>query len=179
MPETPSEDKKTKPAAADKTAPRPQRRTPNRTRRPAGEKSRARKSAQKPADKAPLDATALKGKTGLRRLINATRYSSDGIRAAFLSEEAFRQELIVSIILITVASFLPLEMTMRLMCIGSLLILLIVELLNSGIEACIDRIGPEIHPKSKFAKDAGSAAVLFALGNAVLVWICALGQAFF
>lgn len=124
------------------------------------------------------NAQQLKGKTGLRRLINATRYSRDGIVAAFKSEEAFRQEALCCLFLIPLACFLPIDLIYKLAAVGSLILLLIVELLNSGIEAAIDRIGPELHEKSKFAKDVGSAAVLFALIHAGIVWICVLLQAF-
>ena len=124
-------------------------------------------------------ANDLKGKTGLTRLINATRYSYDGIRAALKSEEAFREELLLALILIPVSFFLPVELSLRLLCLFSLFLVLIVELLNSGIEAAIDRIGPEIHPKSKFAKDLGSAAVLFSLILCALIWGSVLFTVFF
>ncbi len=124
-------------------------------------------------------ANDLKGKTGLTRLINATRYSYDGIRAALKSEEAFREELLLALILIPVSFFLPVELSLRLLCLFSVFLVLIVELLNSGIEAAIDRIGPEIHPKSKFAKDLGSAAVLFSLIFCALTWGSVLFTVFF
>lgn len=117
------------------------------------------------------DARDLKGKSGLTRLVNAAKYSADGIRTAFKNEEAFRQESLAAIILIPLAFFLPVELSLKLWCAFSVVFLLITELLNSGIEAAIDRIGPEIHPLSKYAKDAGSAAVLFALAFAVLTWL--------
>ena len=124
-------------------------------------------------------ANDLKGKTGLTRLINATRYSYDGIRAALKSEEAFREELLLALILIPVSFFLPVELSLQLLCLFSVFLVLIVELLNSGIEAAIDRIGPEIHPKSKFAKDLGSAAVLFSLILCALIWGSVLFTVFF
>ena len=124
-------------------------------------------------------ANDLKGKTGLTRLINATRYSYDGIRAALKSEEAFREELLLALILIPVSFFLPVELSLQLLCLFSVFLVLIVELLNSGIEAAIDRIGPEIHPKSKFAKDLGSAAVLFSLIFCALTWGSVLFTVFF
>ncbi len=124
-------------------------------------------------------ANDLKGKTGLTRLINATRYSYDGIRAALKSEEAFREELLLALVLIPVSFFLPVELSLRLLCLFSVFLVLIVELLNSGIEAAIDRIGPEIHPKSKFAKDLGSAAVLFSLILCALTWGSVLFTVFF
>lgn len=117
------------------------------------------------------DARDLKGKTGLTRLINATRYSMDGIRRAWRTEEAFRQESAAAVILIPAAFFLPVPLSLTLWCVFSLAFLLVTELLNSGIEAAIDRIGPEIHPLSKYAKDAGSAAVLFALCFTAVTWL--------
>lgn len=120
------------------------------------------------------DARDLKGKSGLTRLINATKYSADGIRTAFRNEEAFRQESLAAIILIPLAFFLPTELSLKLWCAFSVVFLLVTELLNSGLEAAIDRIGPEIHPLSKYAKDAGSAAVLFALTFAVVTWLSVL-----
>lgn len=120
------------------------------------------------------DARDLKGKSGLTRLVNAAKYSADGIRTAFKNEEAFRQESLAAIILIPLAFFLPVELSLRLWCAFSIVFLLVTELLNSGIEAAIDRIGPEIHPLSKYAKDAGSAAVLFALTFAVVTWLAVL-----
>ena len=81
-------------------------------------------------------------------------------------------------ILIPVSFFLPVELALRLMCLFSVVFVLVVELLNSGLEAATDRIGPEIHPKSKFAKDAGSAAVLFSLLFCAVTWISVLVTAF-
>lgn len=124
------------------------------------------------------DARDLKGKRGLTRLMNATHYSMDGICAAFKNEEAFRQELLCAIVLVPVALFLPVELTLQLWCVFSLLFLLVVELLNSGLEAAIDRIGPEIHPLSKYAKDCGSAAVLFALVFTIIVWVSVIASIF-
>ena len=121
----------------------------------------------------PKNANDLKGKTGITRLINATRYSKDGICQAWHSEEA-----LLAVILIPVSFFLPVELALRLMCLFSVVFVLVVELLNSGLEAAIDRIGPEIHPKSKFAKDAGSAAVLFSLLFCAVTWISVLVTAF-
>lgn len=126
----------------------------------------------------PENANNLKGKTGITRLINATRYSKDGICQAWRSEEAFRQEALLAVILIPVSFFLPVELSLRLMCLFSVVFVLVVELLNSGLEAAVDRIGPEIHPKSKFAKDVGSAAGLFSLIFCAVTWISILVSAF-
>ena len=119
----------------------------------------------------PQDARDLKGKTGIRRLINATRYSRDGFAKAFRTEEAFRQESILSVVGLVALFFIPAAFTLK-------LFLLVTELLNSAVEAAIDRIGPEIHPMSKYAKDAGSCAVLFALTFCIFVWCVLLWDAF-
>ena len=121
-----------------------------------------------------MDANDLKGKTGFKRLVNALGYSKDGIVAAFRSEEAFRQESLLALILIPIALMIPVELSLRLLAIFSVFFVLVTQLLNSGIEAAIDRIGPELHPKSKFAKDVASAAVLMSLSFAAIVWIVVL-----
>lgn len=126
----------------------------------------------------PKSAEELKGKSGLTRLINAARYSKEGFAAAFQSEEAFRQETILAVILAIALPFIPAEIALKLLAFMSLIFVLVTELLNSGIEAAIDRIGPEIHPKSKMAKDVGSCAVLFSLFCAAVVWAVLLYTAF-
>ena len=125
------------------------------------------------------DARDLKGKSGLTRLINATKYSADGIRTAFKNEEAFRQESLGAVVLVPVAVFDAVSQPLSLRCVVSRDFVLVTELLNSGIEAAIDRIGPEIHPLSKYAKDAGSAAVLFALTFTVITWVSVILSIFF
>lgn len=115
-----------------------------------------------------------KGKTGLRRVWNAFHYSIDGLRAAYRHEDAFRQETWLAVILIPLALFLPASGIGHALMIGSLLLVLLVELLNSAIEATVDRISLENHRLAKRAKDIGSAAVLMALLNVVVVWSCVL-----
>lgn len=122
------------------------------------------------------NAAKLKGKTGVSRLLNACRYSYAGFLAVFRSEQAFRQECYVALILIPVASLLPIAPLLRVLCIVSLLGVLLVELLNSALEAVVDRIGHDIHPLSKLAKDAGSAAVSLALLISAMIWLHALGS---
>lgn len=112
-----------------------------------------------------------KGKTGLRRVINAWGYSCEGIKAAFIHEDAFRTEIFLSVVLIPLAFYLGHSGIERAMMIGSVILVLIVELLNSGIEAVVDRVSIEHHLLAKRAKDIGSAAVFFALVNAVVVWL--------
>lgn len=111
-----------------------------------------------------------KGKTGLRRIVNALRYSLDGFAAAYRHEDAFRQESILAAILVPVALFLPLPGMGKAMMIGSVLLVIIVELINSAVEATVDRISLESHSLAKRAKDIGSAAVLTALVNVLVVW---------
>lgn len=111
-----------------------------------------------------------KGKTGLRRLLNAFSYSMDGFKAAFQHEDAFRQEVFLAAVLIPLALVLEHEAVHRVLMIGSVLFVLIVELLNSAVEAVVDRVSIERHALAKRAKDIGSAAVLLALINLALVW---------
>ncbi|MEQ1663676.1 MAG: diacylglycerol kinase [Thiobacillus sp.] len=111
-----------------------------------------------------------KGKTGLRRVLNAAGYSWAGLRAAFRHEDAFRQELLLAGLLLPLAIYLGDNGIERALMIGSILLVLIVELLNSAVEAAVDRISFDHHHLIKRAKDMGSAAVLIALLNAVAVW---------
>ncbi len=111
-----------------------------------------------------------KGQRGLRRLFNAFLYSLSGLRLAFRHESAFRQEMALAAVLLPLAFLLPVEPVERVMLIASVLMLLIVELLNSSVEAAIDRIGFDSHRLSKRAKDLGSAAVLLALVVLTVVW---------
>lgn len=110
------------------------------------------------------------GNVGLKRIILATRYSAQGLRQACRFEAAFRQEVVLTVVLIPVAIWLgesPLDYAAL---IGSLLLVLIVELLNSAIEAAIDRHGDEIHELSGRAKDFGSAAVFLSLVLVLVIW---------
>jgi diacylglycerol kinase (ATP) len=115
-----------------------------------------------------------KGKTGLRRLLNAFGYSLAGFRAAYKHEDAFRQEALLAAVLIPLAIWLPVSMTGRALMIGSILLVIIVELLNSAIEATVDRISLDSHDLAKRAKDIGSAAVLVSLVNAMVIWVLVL-----
>lgn len=111
-----------------------------------------------------------KGKTGLRRIWNAFNYSLAGLRAAYRHEDAFRQEVWLALILIPAALLIPATAVGHAVMIASVLLVLIVELLNSAIEAAIDRISLDHHRLSKRAKDIGSAAVLIALLNVIAVF---------
>ena len=112
--------------------------------------------------------------TGLRRLINACHYSWDGFKACWQHEEAFRQETLLCLLLVPVGLWLGENGVERALLVSSLVLIVIVELLNSGLEAVVDRIGTERHELSKRAKDIGSAAVLLALLNAAFVWLVLL-----
>jgi diacylglycerol kinase (ATP) len=115
-----------------------------------------------------------KGKTGLRRIWNALFYSFDGLKAAYRHEDAFRQEVWLAVVLIPLALFLPASGTGKSLMIASVVVVLIVELLNSAVEATVDRVSLEHHRLAKRAKDIGSAAVLFSLINVVVVWLLVL-----
>ena len=115
-----------------------------------------------------------KGKTGLQRILNAAGYSWAGLAAAFRHEDAFRQEVFLAVLLIPLALFLGATGVERALMIGAVLLVLIVELLNSALEAAVDRISLEHHQLIKRAKDMGSAAVMIALVNAAVVWALVL-----
>ena len=115
-----------------------------------------------------------KGKTGIKRLANAFTYSVAGTLAAFKHEDAFRQEVILSIILIPLAIYLGQTAIEQALMITSILLIIIVELLNSSVEATVDRISVKRHKLSKRAKDIGSAAVFFSLINAAVIWFLIL-----
>jgi len=111
-----------------------------------------------------------KGQTGLKRVYNAFFYSMDGLKAAFRHEDAFRQEVFLAIILIPLSCYLHASGIGRALMVASVLLVLIVELLNSGIEAITDRVSLEDHDLAKRAKDLGSAAVMLSLVNVPIVW---------
>lgn len=113
-------------------------------------------------------------KTGLDRVIAAAGNSWRGLRACWINEAAFRQELVLAVPLLVAAGAWQVDGVERALMMAAVLQVLVVELLNSGIEAAIDRIGPEHHPLSALAKDAGSAAVTVSLLLAVVVWVCIL-----
>jgi len=116
-----------------------------------------------------------KGQRGLRRLFNAFFYSLSGLRLAFVHESAFRQEIALAAVLVPLACVLSVGSIERVLLIASVLVVLVVELLNSSVEAAIDRIGLDTHRLSKRAKDLGSAAVLIALVVLAMVWIALAG----
>ncbi|KAB0551376.1 diacylglycerol kinase [Pseudomonas argentinensis] len=111
-----------------------------------------------------------KGQTGLKRILNAAGYSLDGLRAAFTGEAAFRQLVLLNVVLIPIALLLDVSRGERALMVAACLLALIVELLNSAVEAAIDRISLDLHPLSKTAKDMGSAAQLVSLTLIGSVW---------
>ena len=121
-----------------------------------------------------LMASPYKGKTGVKRIWNAMFYSFDGFAAAFRHEDGFRQLVLLAAILIPAALYLPGSREGKALMIASVLLMMIVELLNSAIEAVTDRISLEDHPLAKRAKDLGSAAVMLSLINVLVVWLLAL-----
>lgn len=124
----------------------------------------------------PVNESPYKGKTGLRRVWNALGYSLAGLKAAYLCEDAFRQEVWLAVVLLPTALLLPLPWIGRGLMIASVLLVLVVELLNSAIEAVVDRVSLENHRLAKRAKDIGSAAVLVSLLQVAVVWACVLLQ---
>ena len=120
------------------------------------------------------DYKQFKGKQGLTRLFNALGYSRDGLAAAWKHEAAFREEVLLLLVAVPLALYFGQDGLARALLIGSILLVLIVEILNSGLEAIVDKASPEKHELAKRAKDMGSAAVLLALINAAVVWACVL-----
>ncbi len=119
-----------------------------------------------------------KGRTGLDRIVRATGYSLEGLVSAYRGESAFRQEFWLAVILLPAAFWLGRSWVEVALLAGSVMLVLIVELLNSGIEAAIDRVSFEMHDLSKRAKDLASAAVLLSLLLCGGVWAAALWQRF-
>jgi diacylglycerol kinase (ATP) len=119
-----------------------------------------------------------KGRTGFDRIIRATGYSWSGLRMAYRGESAFRQEVWLAIPMLPAAFWLGRDWTEVALLAGSVILVMIVELLNSGIEATVDRVSFEHHELSKRAKDFGSAAVMLALLLCAGIWIAAMAQRF-
>lgn len=112
-----------------------------------------------------------KGKTGLKRILNATAYSISGFKAAYKNEAAFRQIVLINLILIPVSFFLDVTRSEHVLLIIVCLFAMIVELFNSAIEAVVDRVSLEKHQLSKNAKDMGSAAQFVALSIIAITWL--------
>lgn len=122
------------------------------------------------AGRAAATTSPFKSTSGLKRILNAAGYSCAGLVAAYRHEHAFRQELWIALPLLVIAGIVEVGAAMRALMMVSILAVLIVELLNSAIEAVVDRISLDHHPLAGRAKDLGSAAVLLAIVNAVVVW---------
>lgn len=127
-------------------------------------------SAQHSSTSKHIGVSPFKGKTGARRLINAFGYSLEGFKAAFVHEDAFRQEVFLAIVLIPLAVYLGKSSIEQALMIASVLLVLIVELLNSAIEAAVDHTSTERHALAKQAKDIGSSAVFIAVVIVAVVW---------
>ena len=123
-----------------------------------------------------MDESPFKGKTGMQRLWNAFGYSLHGFSSAFRHEDAFRQEVLLAAVLIPIALLIDASGAGRAMMIGSVLLVLIVELLNSAVEAAVDRVSLDHHRLAKRAKDIGSAAVFLSLVNVVVVWALVISE---
>ncbi|MDX2320115.1 MAG: diacylglycerol kinase [Moritella sp.] len=117
-----------------------------------------------------IDNTGKPGFTGLTRIIKATQYSLKGLRAAFKYESAIRQELLLLLILTPIALLLDVSNVEKILLVASLVLVIIIELVNSAIEAVVDRIGTERHELSGRAKDIGSAAVFVSLCLSAFIW---------
>lgn len=112
--------------------------------------------------------------TGITRIIKATGYSLKGLKQAWQHEAAFRQELMLLVVAVLAACWLPVSLLERLVLIGVVVVVVLMELVNSAIEAVVDRVGMEHHELSGRAKDIGSAAVFVALAFAAVVWVSIL-----
>jgi diacylglycerol kinase (ATP) len=117
-----------------------------------------------------------KGRTGLDRVVRAAGYSLQGLRGAYIGESAFRQECWLAIVLLPSAFWLGQGWVETALLAGSVMLVLIVELLNSSVEAVVDRVSFELHALSKRAKDIASAAVFLSLVNCGGIWVAALWQ---
>ncbi|GJC30334.1 diacylglycerol kinase [Acinetobacter sp. KAM398] len=117
-----------------------------------------------------LPRSPYKGTSGLQRILNATGYSLAGFKAAFQNEAAFRQIILINLLLIPLSFFMPVSRVEQVLMIVVCLLAIIVELINSAIEAVVDRVSMEQHPLSKNAKDMGSAAQFVALAIIALTW---------
>lgn len=121
---------------------------------------------------------SFKGRTGLDRIVRATGYSFDGLKTAYRGESAFRQETWLAVVLIPASFWVGRSWVEVALLAGSVLLVMIVELLNSGIEAVVDRVSFELHDLSKRAKDLASAAVFLSLVLCGIMWAAALWHRF-
>lgn len=141
--------------------------------------SNSKQVPEQGGDQAEKAVSQFKSKSGVKRIFSAFFYSLEGLQAAWRQEHAFRQELILVVIGTIIALSLPVSAFEKLMMIAVLVLMLIVELLNSAIEAVVDRVSLERHELSKNAKDFGSAAVLLTFLMAVATWAVILFDRFY
>lgn len=123
-----------------------------------------------------MTASMVEKKTGFKRIAKACFYSYKGLSHAVKNEAAFRQEAIAACFLIPAACLVDITAVERILLVGAVFLVMIVELLNTGIEAVVDRVGYERHELAGLAKDMGSAAVLVAIVLAIFVWVSILSQ---
>ena len=124
-------------------------------------------------------ANEVKGKKGLARIVKATVYSIDGFKAAYKFEAAFRQVIWLNLLLFTVIIFMPFNVSAKMVLVIASFLSLIVELINTGIEASVDHTSTDHHPLAKIAKDVGSAAQFLALLLLFVLWCMALSNLLF
>lgn len=139
----------------------------------------SKQAPEQGGDQAEKAVSQFKSKSGVKRIFSAFFYSLEGLQAAWRQEHAFRQELILVVIGTIIALSLPVSAFEKLMMIAVLVLMLIVELLNSAIEAVVDRVSLERHELSKNAKDFGSAAVLLTFLMAIATWAVILFDRFY
>lgn len=119
-------------------------------------------------------AAEAKGKTGIKRILKAAGYSKDGFIAAYKHEAAFRQVTFLNFFLIVLLVFLPFSLAVKMLLVFASIFSVVVELFNTGLEACVDHTSTEQHPLAKIAKDVGSAAQFLALLLLFILWVMAL-----
>ncbi|WP_379544867.1 diacylglycerol kinase [Psychrobacter sp. R86515] len=146
---------------------------------PSAEHSSVNKTAHDNVLAADSFASHAKGKTGILRMIRATGYSIDGFKAAYKLEAAFRQVVWLNLILLAAVIVMPFALGIKMMLVVASFLSLIVELINTGIEACVDHTSTAKHPLAKIAKDVGSAAQFLALSLLIVLWVMALSALFY
>ncbi|WP_201607731.1 diacylglycerol kinase [Psychrobacter immobilis] len=146
---------------------------------PSTEHSSVNQTAHDSALAADSFAGHAKGKTGLYRIVKATGYSIDGFKAAYKFEAAFRQVVWLNLVLLAAVIVMPFALGIKMMLVVASFLSLIVELLNTGIEACVDHTSTAKHPLAKIAKDVGSAAQFLALSLLMVLWVMALSALFY
>ena len=147
--------------------------------KPSAEHSSVNQTAHDSALAADSFASHAKGKTGIYRIIKATGYSIDGFKAAYKFEAAFRQVVWLNLVLLAAVIVLPFALGIKMMLVVASFLSLIIELINTGLEACVDHTSTAKHPLAKIAKDVGSAAQFLALSLLMVLWVMALSALFY